>query len=80
MADIEYVDEDRFTFVNANPDKILQTKTMTLWAHCGAGYKKLDLQFPSLKAWLRKLAASGPGLEETYEGVTYRFVNRGFSP
>jgi hypothetical protein len=72
----EYVDEDRYTLISVTPEKIMQTAAMALWAHCKAGEKKVDMQMPSLRAWLRTLAANGPGWAETYQGVEYRFVSR----
>lgn len=74
----EYNNEDRTTFIGTNPEKILQTSTMALWARSTAREMQINLGSPSLKAWLKNLAASGPGRAETYQGIIYKFVKRKF--
>lgn len=79
QLDSEYIDEDRITFINITPEKILQTPTMALWAQSASGQRQINLGLPSLKTWLKNFAASGPGRAETYEGITYKLVKRKFS-
>lgn len=73
---VEYNNEDRTTIVDVTPEKILQTSTMALWAQSTSGQRQINMGLPSLKTWLKNLAASGPGRAETYQGVTYKFVKR----
>ncbi|KAJ6096879.1 hypothetical protein N7486_007625 [Penicillium sp. IBT 16267x] len=47
---------------------------MALWAQSTSGQRQINLGLPSLKTWLKNLAANGPGRAETYQGVTYKFV------
>ncbi|KAJ5111694.1 hypothetical protein NUU61_001324 [Penicillium alfredii] len=72
----EYKNEDRTTFVDTTPEKILQTSTMALWAQSTSGKKQVNLGLPSLKSWLKNLAANGSGRAETYQGVIFKFVNQ----
>ncbi|KAJ6105276.1 hypothetical protein N7523_010086 [Penicillium sp. IBT 18751x] len=74
----EYSNEDRTTFVDVTPEKILQTSTMALWAQSTSGQRQINLGLPSLKTWLKNLASSGPGRGETYQGVRFKFVKRKF--
>ncbi|KAF2477153.1 uncharacterized protein BDR25DRAFT_199445, partial [Lindgomyces ingoldianus] len=67
---------DRTTFVTSNPEKILQTSTMALWAQSTSGQKAVNLGLPSIKTWLKNLATSGPGPAEEYYGIRYKFVKR----
>jgi len=70
-----FENEDRFTIA---ADKIIQTSTMALWAQSPLGERKIDMGLPSLKAWLGRLAESGPGPAEEYQGISYKFVKRKF--
>ncbi|KAJ5557923.1 hypothetical protein N7513_003509 [Penicillium frequentans] len=72
----EYNNEDRTTFIDITPEKILQTSTMALWAQSTSGQTQINLGLPALKSWLKNLAANGPGRAETYQGVTYKFVKQ----
>ncbi|KAK2754664.1 hypothetical protein FQN54_006797 [Arachnomyces sp. PD_36] len=72
----EYQNEDRTTVIDAAPEKILQISTMGLWAQSTAGEKTINLGLPSLKTWLKNLAANGPGHAEEYQGVRYKFVKQ----
>ena len=74
----EYSNEDRTTFIDVTPEKILQTSTMALWAQSTSGQRQINLGLPSLKTWLKNLAASGPGQTETYQGVRFKLVKRMF--
>ncbi|KAF3403101.1 hypothetical protein DPV78_004281 [Talaromyces pinophilus] len=74
----EYSNEDRTTFINVTPEKILQTSTMAIWAQSTSGQKQINLGLPSLKTWLKNLAASGPGRAETYQGVISKLIKREF--
>ncbi|KAJ6003901.1 hypothetical protein N7540_013183 [Penicillium herquei] len=74
----EYNNEDRTTFIDITPEKILQTSTMALWAQSTSGQRQINLGQPSLKTRLKNLAANGPCCAETYQGVTYKFVKRKF--
>lgn len=64
----EYNNEDRTTFIYITPEKILQTSTMALWAQSTSGQRQINLGLPSLKTWLKNLAANGPGRAETNQG------------
>ena len=72
----EYKNEDISTIIDTAPEKIFQISTMGLGAQSTTGQKKINLGLPSLKTWLRNLAASGPGQAEEYQGVRYKFVKR----
>lgn len=72
----EYKGEDISTIIDTAPEKIFQTSTMGLWAQSTTGQKKINLGLPSLRTWLKKLAASGPGQAGEYQEVRYKFVKR----
>lgn len=57
----EYNNEDRTTYIDITPEKILQISTMALWAQSTSGQRQINLGLPSLKTWLKNLAANGPG-------------------
>jgi hypothetical protein len=42
---------------------------MALWAQSISGNVTIDPTLPSLKAWLKALAANGPGPLEGHEGI-----------
>lgn len=71
-----YKDKDRTTFLDNNPTKLIEISTMALWAHSLSGPIKLDLGLPSVKIWLKNIAANGPGYVGTYKDVMYKFVKR----
>jgi hypothetical protein len=51
---------------------------MALWGQSTSGQKQINLGLPSLKMWLKNLAASGPGRAETYQGVIFKLIKREF--
>lgn len=76
--DLEYRGPDRFTIIYEVPDRILEVSDMALWAQSTGGNITIDPTLPSLKAWLKRLAANGPGASEEHNGIKYKFVKRKF--
>lgn len=72
----EFKDEDKDTSITTSPQKILQISTMALWAVSTGSEKIINLGLPSIKSWLKNLAANGPGPAEEKNGVRYKFVKR----
>ncbi|KAL4913000.1 hypothetical protein BDW62DRAFT_205987 [Aspergillus aurantiobrunneus] len=71
-----YVGEDRFSNAYADPDKIVQTTRMAIWAQSTIVDRTVHLGLPSIRGFLRRLAASGPGPFEEFQGVRHKFARQ----
>jgi hypothetical protein len=71
---------DAFTFVGETPEKVVQSRFMSLYAQSQSGRKRVNMKSPSLRRELCRLAELGLGQSTIIHGIKYQFIKRALLP